>query len=86
MDVKKCERVPRRAISVQLLGFSGTVKEYMTLSPFAIFEPYIWRRLMPFPACLNDDSPFIMIQMEPFFKILISKCLIESSECCVVPF
>ena len=30
----------RRANSVHFLGFSGTVKEYLTLlSPFAIFEP-----------------------------------------------
>ena len=27
-------------------------REYLTLlSPFAIFEPWIWRRLGPFPAC-----------------------------------
>ena len=34
--------------------FSTTVKEYLTLgSLFAIFEPWIWRRLGPVPACLN---------------------------------
>ena len=33
--------------------FSSTVKEYLTLgSLFAIFEPWIWRRLGPVPACL----------------------------------
>ena len=32
--------------------FSTTVKEYLTLgSLFAIFEPWIWRRLGPVPAC-----------------------------------
>ena len=32
--------------------FSSTVKEYLTLgSLFAIFEPWIWRRLGPVPAC-----------------------------------
>ena len=32
--------------------FSNTVKEYLTLgSLFAIFEPWIWRRLGPVPAC-----------------------------------
>ena len=34
--------------------FSSTVKEYLTLgSLFAIFEPWIWRRLGPVPACYN---------------------------------
>ena len=34
--------------------FSSTVKEYLTLgSLFAIFEPWIWRRLGPVPACLS---------------------------------
>ena len=34
------------------LRFSSTVKEYLTLgSLFAIFEPWIWRRLGPVPAC-----------------------------------
>ena len=33
--------------------FSSTVKEYLTLgSLFAIFEPWIWRRLGPVPACI----------------------------------
>ena len=33
--------------------FSTTVNEYLTLgSLFAIFEPWIWRRLGPVPACL----------------------------------
>ena len=38
--------------------FSTTVKEYLTLgSLFAIFEPWIWRRLGPVPACLfKTDS------------------------------
>ena len=32
--------------------FSTTVNEYLTLgSLFAIFEPWIWRRLGPVPAC-----------------------------------
>ena len=32
--------------------FSSTVKEYLTLGSFcAIFEPWIWRRLGPVPAC-----------------------------------
>ena len=34
--------------------FSTSVKEYLTLgSLFAIFEPWIWRRLGPVPACLK---------------------------------
>ena len=33
--------------------FSTSVNEYLTLgSLFAIFEPWIWRRLEPVPACL----------------------------------
>ena len=37
--------------------FSSTVKEYLTLgSLFAIFEPWIWRRLGPFPACFQKQS------------------------------
>ena len=41
-------------IRSNILGFSGTVEENtLTLwSLFAIFEPYIWRRLGPVPACL----------------------------------
>ena len=36
--------------------FSSTVKEYLTLgSRFAIFEPWIWRRLGPVPACFEDQ-------------------------------
>ena len=36
----------------QKFRFSSTVKEYLTLgSLFAIFEPWIWRRLGPVPAC-----------------------------------
>ena len=52
---EKSQSVPWCANSVQLLGFSSTVQENaLTLwSPFAIFEPYIWRRLGPFPACFN---------------------------------
>ena len=35
--------------------FSTTVKEYLTLgSLFAIFEPWIWRRLGPVPACFQS--------------------------------
>ena len=34
--------------------FSSPVKEYLTLgSLFAIFEPWIWRRLGPVPACFS---------------------------------
>ena len=72
-NIKKFERIallarrrpasglPARQLA-STFGFSGTVKEYLTLwSPFAIFEPKIWRRLMPFPGC--------------FAKPLISKSL-----------
>ena len=43
-------RPPTRS---NFLGFSGTVEENtLTLRRlFAIFEPYIWRRLGPVPAC-----------------------------------
>ena len=37
--------------------FSTFVKEYLTLgSLFAIFEPWIWRRLGPVPACLLSQG------------------------------
>ena len=37
-------------------------REYLTLwSPFTIFEPWIWRRFMPFPACSTRT-------MEPKWK------------------
>ena len=36
----------------KIFRFSTTVNEYLTLgSLFAIFEPWIWRRLGPVPAC-----------------------------------
>ena len=36
--------------------FSITVKEYLTLgSLLAIFEPWIWRRLGPVPACFRSS-------------------------------
>ena len=37
--------------------FSSTVKDYLTLgSLFAIFEPWIWRRLGPVPACSTNRN------------------------------
>ena len=43
---------PRRVDSVHLLGFPGTVKNTFHFEVLLLFfEPYIWRRLMPFPAC-----------------------------------
>ena len=65
MDVKKSERVlpfsapGAHAIGLPVrqfgptFGFFGYCKrEYLTpRRPFTIFEPQIWRRLMPFPAC-----------------------------------
>ena len=41
--------------------FSTSVKEYLTLgSLFAIFEPWIWRRLGPVPACFDYlDDPHL---------------------------
>ena len=43
-------------------GFFGYCRrEYVTLwSPCAIIEPYAWRRLMPFPACLTFKYKFIV--------------------------
>ena len=39
--------------------FSTTVKEYLTLgSLFAIFEPWIWRRLGPVPICERGKNGF----------------------------
>ena len=43
---------PRRATRSNVFGF--LICEYCKLtlgSPFAIFEPWIWRRLEPVPAC-----------------------------------
>ena len=47
-------------------GFSGTVKEYLTFrSPFAIFEPYIWRRFGPFAACYYEMKQTQTFQVSP---------------------
>ena len=61
MDVEKPQRVPLsvfrhcETLAPQNFRFSTTVKEYLTLgSLFAIFEPWIWRRLGPVPACLTS--------------------------------
>ena len=67
MDVEKPQRVPPFSFSA-LRDFSAPLgpffsekfsifeyckREYLTLeSLFAIFEPWIWRRLGPVPACL----------------------------------
>ena len=47
--------------------FSSTVKEYLTLgSLFAIFEPWIWRRLGPVPACYYQNiAIFLAFGMMP---------------------
>ena len=48
--------------------FSSTVKEYLTLgSLFAIFEPWIWRRLGPVPACLIYTHLFSIYTHKLFF-------------------
>ena len=43
----------KRSIFFSIFSSCGYCRrEYLTLwSPFAIFEPLIWRRLGPFPAC-----------------------------------
>ena len=47
--------------------FSSTVKEYLTLgSLFAIFEPWIWRRLGPVPACFLNHN-FVAIHAHIFW-------------------
>ena len=66
MDVKKCERIPLlarqgpalvgpwRASSVVWVFCEFDTLSFLTLwSPFAIFEPWVWRRLMPFPVCFR---------------------------------
>ena len=46
--------------------FSTTVKEYLTLgSLFAIFEPWIWRRLGPVPACFVFSQKFLLSPKGP---------------------
>ena len=52
--------------SVHFFGFS--IFEYCKLtlgSPFAIFEPWIWRRLGPVPACLQSVSLRIHFKEHP---------------------
>ena len=47
----------------KIFRFSITVNEYLTLgSLFAIFEPWIWRRLGPVPACYQIILAWIMKQ------------------------
>ena len=53
-----------RKILFKIFGGGGDrkVPSFLTLScPFAIFEPKIWRRLMPFPACFLLYLMFIML-------------------------
>ena len=61
---EKSQSVPWCSNSFQLLGFSGTVEDN-TLSlrnPFAIIEPWVWRRLGLFPACFNMSSLFKSVE------------------------
>ena len=58
MDAETSQRVPLllRANLIQLLGFSCTVKEYLTLqSRFAIFEPWILSQPAPGGYRLKRD-------------------------------
>ena len=78
---------PRRATRSIFFGFS--IFEYCKLtlgSPFTIFEPRIWRRLGPVPACSN----YIKI-MAPTGPLCWNSCFVNKSvlcwlrECCNCP-
>ena len=60
---------PRRATRSIFCAFS--IFEYWKLtlgSPFAIFEPWIWRRLGPVPACLTCDCFFFLQLIWKYFR------------------
>ena len=43
----------------KIFDFEYCKREYLTLgSLFAIFEPWIWRRLGPVPACFYQNGPY----------------------------
>ena len=65
--------------------FSTTVNEYLTLgSLFAIFEPWIWRRLGSVPACFSI-SPSQLCSHTPCALMQVGSgatCHIAIPQCC----
>ena len=77
-------------------GFSSTSSTFCYVSAFATFEPWIWHRLMPFPACSSASKVMSRLPLRisekgydsssdaiSFIRTKISFALLPSSVLCL---